>query len=544
MEMITSVLIMLVAVVASGFMGRALPAGVPLPLIQIALGALVAYATPFRVELHPEIFFVLFLPPLLFLDGWRIPKTGLFRDGVAILELALGLVIFTVVGVGLFIHWLIPGLPIAVAFALAAVLSPTDPIAVSAIAARHPIPKRLMHILEGESLLNDASGLVCLRFAVAAAMTGAFSLVEASVTFAQLAIGGVAIGACLTWAITWAKGKLSRMVGEESGSQILISLLIPFAAYMTAEHFHCSGILAAVSAGVMMSYAELGGGAQATTRVRRAAVWDMVQFALNGLIFVLLGEQLPGILANAPEAVKISGRDEVWWLLVLVVAIAAALGVMRFVWVWASMRLTLYRRRKDGLAPKPDFWLVATISFAGVRGAITLAGVLTLPLVMADGSPFPGRDLAILLAAAVIIASLIGASVFLPIVLKRMKAPPEESEEAGEELARKMAAEAAIQTIEKRLHEMAEDQADADIYTTVAVRLMDYYRNRIDGRTQTGEDPELLKRADAIERQLRLAALAAERAEVYRIGRARKAPDDIVRKLVREIDLIETRFST
>ena len=169
METISSALILLLAVVVSGSIGRIIPFALPLPLVQIALGAAIASVATLRVELSPNIFFLLFLPPLLFLDGWRIPKEGLLRDKGTILELALGLVVFTVLGLGLLIHWMIPSMPLAVAFALAAIVSPTDPIAVSAIAARVPIPKRLMHILEGESLLNDASGLVCMRFAVAAA---------------------------------------------------------------------------------------------------------------------------------------------------------------------------------------------------------------------------------------------------------------------------------------------------------------------------------------------------------------------------------------
>ena len=175
METITIVLVLLLAVVASGGIARMSPWPVPLPLVQIVLGAAIGSVASAHVELKPEIFFLLFLPPLLFLDGWRIPKEGLLRDRNAILQLALGLVVFTVLGVGFFIHWLIPAMPLAVAFALAAILSPTDPIAVSAIASRVPIPKRLMHILDGEALLNDASGLVCMRFAVAAALTGAFS---------------------------------------------------------------------------------------------------------------------------------------------------------------------------------------------------------------------------------------------------------------------------------------------------------------------------------------------------------------------------------
>ena len=184
MDIVTLSLFLLLAVVLSGVVSRLLPSALPRPLVQIALGAVIGGIAQIRVELDPEIFFLLFVPPLLFLDGWRIPKDELFRDAGAILGLALGLVFLTVLGMGLFIHWMIPAMPYAVAFALAAVVSPTDPIAVSAIAQKVPIPKRMMHILEGESLLNDASGLVCLRFAVAAALTGAFSLTHAGLTFA------------------------------------------------------------------------------------------------------------------------------------------------------------------------------------------------------------------------------------------------------------------------------------------------------------------------------------------------------------------------
>src|SRR6202165_2712626 len=198
-ETIAVALFFLLAVVVSGAFARMSPVPLPLPLVQIALGSIIASVANLGVPLKPDIFFLLFLPPLLFLDGWRIPKQGLFRDKGTILELALGLVVFTVVGVGFFINWMIPEMPLAVAFALAAIVSPTDSTAVSAIATRVPIPKRLMHILDGESLLNDASGLVCMRFAVAAALTGAFSLPEALGAFLWLAIGGIAIGVSVTW---------------------------------------------------------------------------------------------------------------------------------------------------------------------------------------------------------------------------------------------------------------------------------------------------------------------------------------------------------
>jgi CPA1 family monovalent cation:H+ antiporter len=530
--MVGTVLTLLLAVVVSGALARLIR--LPLPLVQIALGAGIALSAIPTVELHPHLFFLLFLPPLLFLDGWRIPKGDLLRDRTTVLELAIGLVILTVVGVGWFIHWLIPAMPLPVAFALAAVISPTDPIAVSAIAARAPIPKRVMHILEGESLLNDASGLVCMRFAVAAMLTGSFVLHEAFLTFLWLALGGVAIGVAVTWCASVAKETISRRLGEDTGAQILVSLLIPFGAYMLAERVHCSGILAAVAAGVTMSFTEQSGAALAVTRVRRAAVWDTVQFAANGVIFVLLGEQMPGLLAKADETVQATGHTGSWWLAVYVLAISVALGVTRFAWVWTSLRLTLFRARRRGQpAPKVNKRLVAAVTFAGVRGAITLAGVLTLPLTLNDGTPFPARDLAIFLAAGVILVSLSVASVVLPRLLKGLEAPPEASHQVEIDDARIAAAQAAIQAIELAQHSLAEGRGDADLYIDASARVMELYRQRIDGRQDGPEAVGQTRRIEQIERQLRLVGLAAERTEIFRRARA----------LVREIDLLEARYT-
>ena len=543
MESITVALVLLVAVVLSSMLARLSPVPIPVPLVQIALGAFVAAFGNVGVVLEPHIFFLLFLPPLLFLDGWRIPKEGLLHDKGTILELALGLVVFTVLGVGLFIHWMVPSMPVAVAFALAAIVSPTDPIAVSAIAARVPIPKRLMHILEGESLLNDASGLVCMQFAVAAALTGVFSLPAALGAFVWLAIGGVGIGVGVTWAVVKIKDFVSRRFTEETGSQILISLLIPFGAYLLAEHLHCSGILAAVAAGITMSYAEQSGHALPATRVRRTAVWDTVQFTLNGIIFVLLGEQLPSIVAGAAKVVRDTGHHEPAWLIVYVLAINAALALLRLLWVWISLRFTMFRAARTGRAfTKPGWRLIAATSLAGVRGAITLAGVLTLPLVMTDGTAFPARDLAIFLAAGVIIVSMIAASIGLPVLLKGLKLPPEPSHQQIEDDARIAAAEEAIKAIERAQHGMGKGRSDADLYTEIGERLMELYRQRIDGLKKTGDEAAVVRRADEIERVLRLAAIRAERGEFYRLARAHKLSDDMTRKLVRELDLQEARY--
>ncbi len=385
LEIVSVVLILLVALLVSGFLLRASRLPLPLPLAQIVVGAGLGSVADLKVELDPEIFFLLFLPPLLFIDGWRIPKQGLFRDAATILELALGLVIFTVIGMGFFMHWLIPAMPLAVCFALAAVLSPTDPVAVSAIAARVPIPKRMMHILEGESLLNDASGLVCLRFAIAASLTGTFSALEAFETFVQLAVGGVAVGFAVTWGITRAKTWITQRYGEEPGVQILISLLMPFAAYLLAERLHCSGILAAVSAGVTMSYAELSGQALAVTRMRRNAVLETVQHTANGIIFVLLGEQLPEIAAKAASTVWQSGHYQTWWLVLYVLAITLGLLVLRYVWVWISLELTLFRAKRSGMKQQHPGWRVLAAFSVGGRARRHHPGRYPHPSAGADG---------------------------------------------------------------------------------------------------------------------------------------------------------------
>lgn len=258
MSLIAIVLVFIMAIVVTVFLSHLLPVKVPLPLIQIAAGAALA-ASGFQVDFDPHIFLLLFIPPLLFLDGWRIPKDAFFRDMKPILSLAIGLVMVTILGIGLFIHWLIPAITVAAGFALAAILSPTDPVAVSAMTASSPLPSRMAHILEGESLLNDASGLVAFNFAIAAVLTGSFSPGDAVVKFFLMAFGGILSGLVVVWVTGKCNNFLVRRTREEPAIQILISLLIPFAAYLLAEAFHVSGILAAVAAGIAMHYEQLSG---------------------------------------------------------------------------------------------------------------------------------------------------------------------------------------------------------------------------------------------------------------------------------------------
>ena len=542
MQITAVVLVLLLAVVVSGALTRMNPVPLPLPLVQIALGSFIASVMDLSITLDPDVFFLLFLPPLLFLDGWRIPKQGLLRDKSMILELALGLVIFTVAGVGFLVHLMLPSMPLAVAFALGAAISPTDPVAFSAIANRVPMPARLMHILEGESLLNDASGLLCMGMAVSFLSTGSFSLRETVENFLWLVGGGSLVGVAVTFGVSKLKNLISKRFGEEAGQQILISLLIPFGAYLSAEALKCSGILAAVFAGITMSYVEQSGQALAVTRVRRTTVWDTVQFVANGVIFVLLGEQLPDIVADAAKVVRETGHGQVYWLAVYVLAICLALVVLRFVWVWVALQWTVYRSSRVGArAENPSLRLVAVTSLAGVRGAVTLGAVLSLPLLLANGNSFPDRDLTIFLASGVIITSLIVAAIGLPVLLNGLVLPADSTYRQQEDAARAQAAAAAMDAIMSE-QTVAARGRDAPIYMNAGSHLLEFYKQRLDVSGKTGEEAEALQKEEKIDTKLRLAALRAERKVYYRLLRDHAVTDEIAGKLVREVDLQEARL--
>lgn len=539
MEATGIVLVSLLAVVLSGFVSRV--TRLPGPLVQIALGAAIFCSSLSAVVLDPQVFFLLFLPPLLFLDGWRIPKDDLLRDASTVLKLALGLVVLTVLGMGLFIHWLIPAMPLAVSFALAAVVSPTDPVAVSAIVGRTMIPARLMHILQGEALLNDASGLVCMRFAVAAALTGSFSLPHALASVVWMTMGGLVIGAAVTWLLVNLTSSALVKFGEDGSAQILITLLIPFGVYLLAEHLGASGILAAVAAGVTMSFTKLSQWRSAT-RLSRTAVWDTVQFAASGSVFVLLGEQIPALLATAALPGTGAVTESPWRLALHVVIIVVALAALRFGCVWTSLRMSSLRARRLGAASITASWrLVLAVSLAGVRGAVTLAGVLTLPLAMHDGTPFPTRDLAVLLAAGVIVLSLVVATIGLPRVLRGLEMPAQHPHGEAESRARTAGAAAAILAIEQAQLAMADDHPSLARHADVSRRIVDMYQQRI-GRQAGAEAAGLRGEDDDIERRLRLLGLRAERSEILRMNHRHGMGHLALRDIVRELDLQETRY--
>ncbi|SER11305.1 MULTISPECIES: Na+/H+ antiporter [Pseudomonas] len=531
MTLVYTILIMLLVVGATRLSAQFLP--VPLPLIQVVVGALLALpALGLHVALDPELFMLLFIPPLLFSDGWRMPKRELWRLRAPILTLAFGLVFITVLAAGAFIHWLVPGLSWPVAFALAAVLSPTDAVAVSGI-ARGKLPKRLMHILQGEALFNDASGLVTFRFAVAAAMTGVFSLADASLTFLMVAIGGLFTGAALSWLTGQARNWLVEHGWTDPAPYVVFLLLLPFAAYVIAEHLGFSGILSAVAAGLVQSRIDMLP-RQSRTRLLNHSIWSMLEFTFNGLVFLLLGLQLPDIIAAVLKPSEHVYKT-LGWLMGEVTLIFLALILLRY------LVMNLYWRisRHHEAMPGNDFQRTAIIaSIAGVRGAVTLAGVLSLPIVLANGQPFPQRDVLIFIAAGVILLSLLAASIGLPLLLRGLSVGTNEAADRERREIRRNTAEAALRALEAESID-DEDPARAGLKAEIKTQLMAEFREQLDIYQDTEEVQARARTSLFIETQLRLLAIRAQRRELYRMRLSGVIDDEIVAEVLSDLDFSE-----
>lgn len=416
MEIFLYVLLLLVAIFISNLINRFVPF-VSVPLIQIGLGVLIAlFPLSLNLKLNPELFLVMFIAPLLYNDGRRTDKQALWHLRSAILVLALGLVFITVLVIGYFVHWMIPTIPLAAAFALAAALAPTDAVAVSSLSGRINLPKRIMHLLEGEALMNDASGLVAFQFAIAAMVTGAFSLFNASYSFVIIAIGGILVGIVITYLkikiIKWV-----RSLGMEDVTfHMLIQILTPFLIYLAAEELHVSGILAVVAAGIMDSMQRKKTDPQLVRlNMVSQSTWSVILFVLNGLVFLILGTQLPSIMQAVWNDSGISNLQ----VFTYIILITVALILLRFIWVY-SFWLANWRKKQLGgqNVGKPRIRSAILTSLSGVRGAVTLASSLSIPFVLADGSAFPQRALIISIASGVILCSLLIATFILPLLAK------------------------------------------------------------------------------------------------------------------------------
>ncbi|AQS89547.1 Na+/H+ antiporter [Neoasaia chiangmaiensis NBRC 101099] len=541
------ILILLVLTAVSSLLTRASSGRVPLPLLQIAIGV-VAALCGLRIGLRPDLFMLVFLPPLLFADAFRMPLREFGELRGTILFLAFGLVVFSTVLCGYVIHWIVPQLDLAICFTLAAALSPTDTVAVSSLTAGRRVPERLLHILSGEALFNDASGLVCFRFATAAVMTGEFSYRQAFGSFLLVSLGGLAIGALMAWAASRAERILLRRGFDDPPLQITLIVLLPFVIYVVAEAAGCSGILASVAGCMVVKLSGVVEEAATATRLQATTVWTMVSYVFNALIFLLLGLQLPALL-NTGMAMAHEHHATMWQLSGLVAMVYVIMLVLRFVGIWLSiLRRWIGKRMERQSFIFPSVAGTVLMTIAGVRGAVTLAAVLSLPVVDVGIEAFPARDLVISVATGVIVLSLVVAGVVMPFCIRFLPKDGVDKSAMEENVARQRLVRAVLRQLRQEqstaAQTMAEEKPGEDkLRLEVVGRLLQTYENRLSQIDETPQIPVMNRtnalRRERIELALRLLLLRTERQTLRDLAHSREINDRTEWELQQELDYEE-----
>jgi CPA1 family monovalent cation:H+ antiporter len=490
---------------------------IPYPILLVLGGLALGFVPGLPdFKLPPELVLVAFLPPLLYLSAFFTSLRDLRANVGPISVLAVGLVGATTVGVAVVAHWA-ADLSWHAAFVLGAIVSPTDPVAATSIMRRLGVPRRVVTVVEGESLVNDATALVLYRAAVVAAVSGAFSLADTAGRILVNAVAGIAIGLAVGYVVRQVRKRL-----DHPPTEITISLLTGYLAYLPAEALGVSAVLAAVTAGVYLGWytPEL---TNAQTRLQGLAFWTILTFILNAALFVLVGLQLPQV---------VDGLDA--WstgeLAAAAVAVCAAVIVIRIAWVFP---FTYVRRLMGSTA---SYRSAAVISWAGMRGAVSLAAALAIPLETDAGAPFPARELIIFLAFMVILATLVLQGLTLPLLIRALRMEDDPAEEREESKARVHAAKAAME----RLDELeSEDWVRDD----TAERVRGGYRFRIDrfGERLKGGDGSVEARSQDYQR-LRRELLRAEQDAVVGLRRDGVISDDVMHRVLRDIALEDVRL--
>ncbi|MFJ7666611.1 Na+/H+ antiporter [Lysinibacillus sp. NPDC097195] len=419
MEILISILFLLVLLLVTNVLAHYIPF-IPIALIQIAVGIFVALvARNFTIEIESEWFLLLFIAPLLYYDGAHFPREQLWKMRLPILGNAIVLVLLTTIIGGLFVHWMIPSIPLAAAFALMAILSPTDPVAVNGIAKRVHIPERIMNLVRGESLINDASGLIAFKYAVAAIVTGYFSIQSATTDFLYMFFIGALIGVIGSLALFWIRLHLRRIGIDDVTFYVLLQVLTPFTLFFLSEEvFHASGVISVVAGGIITSIIkEKAQSIIAQEQVVTQHVWSILTFALNGIIFILLGLMLPA----ATNAILVSEEIHNSVLIVYIVVIGLMVLFIRLLWTMLFSLLDNKLFKNNNISTFKDHIITTLV---GVRGTITMVGILSLPLLTNRGELFPERQLLLFLAAGVILFTLVMATIFLPLLSTQEPSQP------------------------------------------------------------------------------------------------------------------------
>jgi monovalent cation/hydrogen antiporter len=519
MRTVETILTLLVLTTALAFLARKVNVPYPIFLVLGGMGLGFVPELP-AVTLDPQLVFLLFLPPILYAAGyftsWRDFRTNLF----SITLLAVGLVIATTTAVAAAVHALVPGIAWPVGLVLGAIVSPPDAIAATAIAQRLRLPRQIVTILEGESLVNDATGLVLLKFTTAAVVTGSFSIASGILEFLLLVAGGIAVGLAMGFLFVWVQRFLDDAILATTAS-----ILVSFLVYIVAERLHVSGVLAVVVAGLLQGRYVPHIWSSAT-RVEGAAVWQTLVFLLNALVFVLIGLQLPMILRglNRPWPTVVDG----------VFAAFGAMVLVRLIWMFPGAYLPRFvsaRFRKTH--PYPPWQAVTIVGWAGMRGVVSLAAALSLPLVLADGSPFPARNFLVFLTFSVILGSLVIQGLTLPPLIRWLGVAEDRTAEREERHARLALAEAAIGHLDGKL-----DEGALHAHQVHPVR-QEYVQRIRSLKGLEGEAPASGLATMGATKALRREALDVQRDQLLRLRNEEVIGDDVLQRIQYELDLEE-----
>jgi Na+/H+ antiporter len=519
-------LLLLLMVAVAGLSILARPLGVPYPILLVLGGLLLGFVPGLpAVELPPELVLVVFLPPLLYVAAFFSSLRDLRADLRAISLTAVGLVLATMSAVAVTAHALVDGLSWGAAFTLGAIVSPTDALAATAVARRLGVPRRLVTVLEGESLINDATALVAYRIAVATAVGGSFVVWEAGLRFVAGVAGGVAVGLIVGWLVAVIRRRL-----EDPPAEIVLSVVTGYAAYLPAERLGVSAVLAAVTAGLFIGWRapEL---ASPTTRLLAFSFWEILVYLLNAVLFILVGLQLRPILD------QVSGRSAAT-LLGLAALISAVVIAARFAWGFTIPYLVrALDRRPSQVARRVGARQRLISGWSGMRGAVSLAAALALPLETDSGQPFPERDLIIFVTFGVIFTTLVVQGFTLPALIRRLGVHDDGGEEREELQARLGAADAAL----ARLEELAGEEWTREDTVERLRGLYQFRRRRLKARAGILEDDGSEDRSLAYQRLVR-ELLEAQRRAIIRLRNQGVISDGVMHRVERELDLEDSRL--
>jgi monovalent cation/hydrogen antiporter len=513
MNLLEIVIFLLLCAVALGWLSRR--AGVPYPIALVVGGGALGFVPKLpQLQFDPQLLLVLVLPPILYqaalLTSWRDFKANLRPIGL----LAIGLVIVTTLAVGAALKFVIPDIPWAVAFAFGAIVSPPDAVAATAILSKLNMPRRIVTVLEGESLVNDASGLVLYKFAVAAALSGAFSLAEASVQFVLVSIGGIAIGMLLAGIFV----VIHRFLGDPF-IEVLLSLSVPYLAYVAAESLHVSGVLAVVAAGLLRGrYSPKM--VSAEMRILARSVWNILVFMLNSFIFILIGLQLSEVVS------RLEGHTG-WDLAADALAISMVAILVRFAWVYFAEYLPawlgwLFRRKTSRPLPGEAF----IVSWCGMRGIVSLAAALALPPEVVY------RDLLVFLTFVVILVTLVVQGLTVAPLIRRLSLGTDHSTRDEHRLARVSMGKAALAAVDRAAEE-------ASVLPDVVERIRAEFADRMAVASPLAQ---MSDSSHANVTRVRLAAVRAEREELIRLWQEGAISDEVLHQLEEELDYEESRL--